>query len=133
MPDRETHLDGDQVPLPMSYRALHLNDGAAFRGLLSQALVANGVPQARIATETERDPATINLMLSGKQAITGDVIAAVLRNDALGTVIAGLCNRYGYEPPRRRVEDIARELQELREWKARAMTLLADLPMGGVR
>lgn len=131
MPDRETPLEpGAQASLPMSYRALHLNDGAYFRGLLAKALVANGVPQARIATETERDAATINLMLSGKQAITGDVIAAILKNDALGIVITGLCQRYGFEPPRRRVEDLAREVQELREWKARAMALLADLPVG---
>jgi hypothetical protein len=133
-PDREAALDeAEQVPLPMSYRALHVNDGAAFRGFLSQALVVNGVPQARIATETERDPATINLMLSGKQAITADVIAAVLRNDSIGHVITAMCHRYGYEPPRRRVEDLARENQELREWKARAMALLADMPSGAIR
>lgn len=129
MPLHEVSLDAaEQQALPISYKALHLNDGAWFLSVLSQALVANGIHQARIATETERDPATINLMLSGKQAITRDVIAAVLRNDALGHVITALCARYGYEPPRRRVEDLARELQELREWKARAMSLLADMP-----
>jgi hypothetical protein len=31
------------------------------------------------------------------------------------------------------VEDLARENQELREWKARAMALLADMPSGAIR
>lgn len=134
MPVREVALEGmepadiRQQSMPISYSDLHVTDGLWFLGTLSQALVVNGVPQARIAAETKRDPSTITLMLKGKQAIGSDVIAAVLRNDALGHVLTCVLERYGYEPPRRRVEDLARELQELREWKARAMSLLADLP-----
>ena len=133
MPIVEIPLEREpgQERLPMSYRETHLANGDWLLGLYRQALIANDVHQSRIATETGRDPATITLMLSGKQAIAKDVLGAIVDNDALGIILAGVCQRYGWEPPRRRVEDLDRELRELRAWKARAMALLADMPGGG--
>ena len=119
-------INGEQVELAASYRSVHLSNGAWFLGLLRQALVAGGVTQSRIADETERDTTTINLMLGGRQAIAADVVTAVLANDRLGIVLAGLSKRLGYEPPRRRAEDLAEENRQLRAQLARLRAALEE-------
>ena len=119
-------LTDDQIPLAGAYRAVLATNAKWFRGLLAKSLVANGVSERRIAEETGRDPSAITRMLSGDQALGVDVLVAILAHDTLGTVLAGMSERLGYEAPRRRATDLADENRRLREQLARLRAALEE-------
>lgn len=121
-------LTDGQVPLAGSYKAVHVTNAKWWRELLARALVSNGVSANRIAQETEREPSAVSRMLSGEQGLAADVVVAILANDAHGTILAGMSERLGFEPPRRKTPDLADENRRLRSKIARLEAALAEDP-----
>jgi hypothetical protein len=121
-------LSAEQIPLADAYRSVLASNAKWLRGFFAKALVSNGVSERRIADETGRDPSAITRMLSGEQALGADVVVAILARDTNGVILAGLSDRLGFEPPRRKTPDLAEENRRLREQLARLRSALAEEP-----